>query len=219
MPGKKPDDARRDTTAEVNSPRPVVATRTFEPPKIARQEPVQVTLNSTPLPTGDALSPKPALPVLPFPTPSAAPPPPPAPATVAAKPAEPARPRFGRLIWTGELDRNALLTLSSSGASLGWANGKLPGFPITISLHPADLVAGGIQVFTRDQKLVSRAEPPSAENGWNTIVYKYDPKTAPDVHVIQPPSAANSWNQLVVQNGKKPISVIVIDWQRAADSH
>jgi hypothetical protein len=204
------------TTSETEKARPVVATRTFQPPPLARSEPAPVTLNAAPPVSNVEIPTKPAAPVLPFT--ATAPPPPPAPAAAAtAKPTEPPHPRHGRLIWTGDLARNALLTISSAGASLGWANGKLPGFPVTVSIHPAALVEGGIQVFTGDARGASHTETPSADNGWNTVVYKYDPKAAPDLHVLVAPGASNSWSQLVIQNGKKPVSVIVIDWQRAPE--
>ena len=216
----------QDTKPVTQPPRPIVPTRTFQPPRsatpqIATSESAPV-LGTAPLPSGVELMPKQQAPNLPFPTTAAAPPPPPPPAPVAspapAKTVEPVRPRHGRVIWTGDLARNALLTLSPAGASMGWANGKLPGFPITVSAHAAQLVEGGIQVYSGDEKNASHAEPPSAENGWNTVVFKYDPKNAPDIHIVVGPNASNSWNQLVIQNGKKPVSVIVIDW-RAAESH
>jgi hypothetical protein len=44
------------------------------------------------------------------------------------------------------------------------------------------------------------------------MVFKYDAKKIPDIRVIEAPNASNSWNQLVLQNGKRPISVLVLDW-------
>ena len=57
-----------------------------------------------------------------------------------------------------------------------------------------------------DPAPATTAEPPSAQNGWNTTVFKFDAKKIPDIRVIEAPSAGNSWNQLVLQNGK-PIAV------------
>ena len=91
-------------------------------------------------------------------------------------------------------------------------NGRLPGIPVTVAVYPGDLVAGGIEVYVRDPKRATTAEPPSAQNGWNTTVFKYDAKKIPDIRVIEAPSASNSWNQLVLQNGKRSISVLVLDW-------
>jgi hypothetical protein len=46
------------------------------------------------------------------------------------------------------------------------------------------------------------------------VVYKYDPKRTVDVSVIEAPSPSNAWNQLTIQNGKRALSVLVIDWTR-----
>ena len=206
-------------TADRQDPHTLKAPRNFEPPAPLAQE----SQTSTPTALGPATLSSPIEPHVPHPPalaltlPSGVPPPP-APAPAAApivKPAEPLRPRFGRLIWTGDLARNALLTLSGAGASLGWVNGKLPGFPVNVSVHPAELVAGGIEIYTRDPKRASSAEPPSAQNGWSTVVYKYDPKRTTDIRVVEVPSASNSWSQVVLQNGRHNVSVIVLDWQRA----
>jgi len=64
----------------------------------------------------------------------------------------PPQPSTGRLIWTGSLRRNALLSLSPSGASSGILNGRLPGDPVKIRLQPAELVEGGIAVYLKDQE-------------------------------------------------------------------
>jgi len=192
--------------------------RRFEPPQIARSAPApqqSVDLPATPLPTDIG----PSSPATAFKLPaSSAPVPPPPPAPAVSQPrttTPPARPRSGRLIWTGDLARNALLSLSSTGASAGWMNGHLPGFPVKISIYPGDLVTGGIEVYVSDPKHSTNAEPPSGRNGWNTVVFKYDAKRIPDIRILEAPSSSNSWNQLVLQNGKRPVSVLVIDWTEA----
>ena len=100
---------------------------------------------------------------------------------------------------------------------MGWLTGRLPGFPVTVNVHPGDLVQGGIEIYTHDAKRASSAEPPSAANGWNTVVYKLDAKRTAAVQVLEPPSASNGWKQIVLQNGRRRVSVIVIDWERARD--
>jgi hypothetical protein len=124
------------------------------------------------------------------------------------------QPRSGRLIWTGDLRKSGLLSLSAAGASMGVLNGRLPGFPVKISVQPAELVAGGIAIFSSDQSRSGTSEPPSARNGWNVVVYKWDPKRTSEVTVIEPPGASNGWRQLVLRNGNHNISVLVVDWQR-----
>jgi hypothetical protein len=213
----KPDPATSATTPPEVSPPPIdepqspkpPAARKFEPPKVvARTTPAPqppVDLPNAPLP-GDVGGPSPA-PALKMPVaaPGPAVPPPPSPRT-------PAKLRSGRLIWTGELAKNGLLSFSSTGPSAGSMNGRLPGIPVNVAVYPGTLVAGGIEVYVRDPNRATTAEPPSAQNGWNTTVFKYDAKKIPDIRVIEAPNAGNSWNQLVLQNGKRPISVLVLDW-------
>jgi hypothetical protein len=127
---------------------------------------------------------------------------------------DPPQPRSGRLIWTGELRKNGLLALSPAGASLGVLNGRLPGFPVKVSVQPAELVDGGIAIFSSDQTKSGTNEPPSARNGWNVVVYKWDPKRTSDVTIIEPPGPSNGWRQLVLRTGNRNVSVLVVDWQR-----
>ena len=205
-----PEPATPDSTA--------AKPRTFEPPKVTPNVSTTPANNaSTPLlPTGSMSVPTQAPTVsLPFSAGPVAPPPPviaPAPPPVTKTNPEPARPRSGRLIWTGDLAKNALLSFTSTGASAGWVNGRLPGVPIKVSVYPAELVPGGIQVYAADPKQPTTTESPSAQNGWNTVVHRYDAKHVSDIRIVAAPSAENSWGQLVVQNGKRPVSVLVINW-------
>jgi hypothetical protein len=208
-PATTPAEVPPPPIDEPQSPKPPAA-RKFEPPKVvARTTPApqpSVDLPNAPLP-GDVGSPSPApalkLPVAAAPAPAV--PPPPSPRT-------PPKLRSGRLIWTGELAKNGLLSFSAAGPSAGSMNGRLPGIPFSVVVYPGTLVAGGIEVYVRDPNRATTAEPPSAQNGWNTMVFKYDAKKIPDIRVIEAPNASNSWNQLVLQNGKRPISVLVLDW-------
>jgi len=124
------------------------------------------------------------------------------------------QPRSGRLIWTGDLRKGGLLSLSPTGASIGVLNGRFPGFPVRINVQPAELVDGGIAVFSSDRTRSGTSEPPSTRNGWNVVVYKWDPKRTSDLTLIESPGASNGWRQLVLRNGNHNISVLVVDWQR-----
>lgn len=142
--------------------------------------------------------------------------PPPAPAAPPAAAAVPVatEPRSGRLIWTGELSKNSLLALSQSGASIGFLKGRLPGFPIKVSVQPAELVSGGMAIFSNDQSKSGATETPSARNGWNVVVYRWDPKRNSDLSVIERPGPSNNWQHLVLRTGSRGLSVLVVDWQR-----
>ena len=127
--------------------------------------------------------------------------------------AVPPQPRSGRLIWTGDLRKNSLLALSSSGASAGVLNGRLPGFPVKVTVEPAELVGGGIAIFSTDSTKSGVTEEPSASNGWNVVVYRWDPKRALVLNVAEAPSATNGWRKLVIGTGNHGVSVLVVDWQ------
>ena len=126
----------------------------------------------------------------------------------------PAQPGTGRLIWTGALPKNALLSFSADGASSGILNGRLPGDPVKITLHPAELVEGGIAVYSKERQRFGASEPPSAWNGWNVVVHDWDPRRITEVNVVQAPSPANDWKRLVLRNGSQNLSVLVVEWQR-----
>lgn len=123
------------------------------------------------------------------------------------------QPRSGRLIWTGDLRKGGLLSLSPAGASIGVLNGRFPGFPVRVNVQPAELVDGGIAIFSSDRTRSDTSEPPSTRNGWNVVVYKWDPKRTSELTLIEPPGASNGWRQLVLRNGNHNISVVVVDWQ------
>jgi hypothetical protein len=135
------------------------------------------------------------------------------PAPAAPPTRQPVIPQSGRLIWTGELRKNGLLSVSSAGTSMGVLNGHLPGFPVTVRVLAAELVDGGITVFTDDSQRSAKSEPPSASNGWNVVVYKWDPRRAADLTIIEAPAPSNNWQRLVIRNGSRNVGVLVINWQ------
>lgn len=122
------------------------------------------------------------------------------------------QPRSGRLIWTGDLRKNGLLALSATGASSGVLNGRLPGFPVKVRVEPGELMSGGIAIFSSDATKSGRTESPSADNGWNVVLYKWDPRRAAEVGIMEAPSPANHWQQLVLRTGDHNSSVLVVDW-------
>jgi hypothetical protein len=119
----------------------------------------------------------------------------------------------GCLIWTGALRKNATLSFSPEGASFGILNGRLPGDPVKIILHPAELVEGGIAVYSKDRLRSGMKEPPSAWNGWNVVVRDWEPTRIAGVNVVEAPSPANDWKSLVLRNGNSNVSVLVVEWQ------
>jgi hypothetical protein len=122
---------------------------------------------------------------------------------------------IGRLIWTGALRKNALLSFSPEGASSGILNGRLPGDPVKIRLQPAELVEDGIVIYSKDRVRLGR-EPASAWNGWNVMVHDWDPTRIADVNVVEAPAPINDWKRLVLRNGKRNVSIVIVEWERAA---
>jgi hypothetical protein len=134
--------------------------------------------------------------------------------TAPARLAGPPQLRGGRLIWTGSLHKNAVLSITPAGASSGVLSGTLPGVPVKISLQPAELVDGGIAVYSKDPERSGTDQPPSAWNGWKVVIHDWDPKRIAEVSLVEPPGPANNWKRLVLRNGNRNVSVFVVNWQR-----
>jgi len=124
----------------------------------------------------------------------------------------PVPPASGRLIWTGQLAKHAVLSLSARGASSGYIDGWIPSkTPVHVEVRPGELIEGGIMIFTKEGN--SRSESPSVLNGWNTVLYKQDIARASELEVVEAPGSANEWNQLVLRNSDRRLSLIVVDWR------
>ena len=96
-------------------------------------------------------------------------------------------------------------------ASTGALNGSIPAGPIRISAYAAELVDGGMVIYTRAPQ-EARSEPPGARNGWNATVFQHDAKRSRDIGVVEAPSERNGW-RLVLRSEARGVSVIVFDWQ------
>jgi len=187
--------------------------RRFQAPALAQVK----SPNSRPaaLPEPPALGGAPVASLSPFTVPALPAPAPPPPAPVAAAPATSAAvPTSGRLIWTGQLAKRAILSFSSTGASAGHLSGWFPPkLPVRVSVHPGELIDGGIVIFTKGE--APRSESPNPGNGWNTVIYKRDDAAAGDFEMLEAPGTANGWNQLVLRNGNRKLSILVLDWSAA----
>ena len=82
--------------------------------------------------------------------------PPVAPARVIPPPA-PAVPKSGTLIWSGQLEKDKVLTIDGASASNGTLRGALPGVPVMVEVTPST---------------VGVAEMPGPTNGWKRIVLR-----------------------------------------------
>lgn len=150
------------------------------------------------------------------------PPAPPPPATTAPPKPEPPPPsqgyqgpKSGRLIWTGFLPRNGVLTIEKGAASSGHVSGNLPGVPCRVGASPAEFTAGGLTVYSANPRFerTPASEPPGAQNGWNRTVFRYDPRLARELVVVEAPGAQNGWNRVVLRGGERPLAVLVLEWE------
>jgi hypothetical protein len=124
-------------------------------------------------------------------------------------------PRSGRLLWTGHLPKGGYLLIEGSSSSAGALTGSLPNQPIAVSVFPADLVEGGVQVFTADPRHSRdvKFEPPGPLNGWNPTVFRYDAKRANSIMITTAPAADNGWSKLLIHSRGGPQSMIVVEWR------
>lgn len=122
--------------------------------------------------------------------------------------------KSGRMIWTGRLRRGQSLSIDGTAASTGYLTGELPGVPVRISAHPADLSDNGLIVYTsRAVAAQSVREAPGLRNGWNLTRYALDPRRAARVLVTEPPSEKTGWRKLTLRGDDAPVVVVVIDWK------
>jgi hypothetical protein len=134
-------------------------------------------------------------------------------------PPEPSPPRYsgpdsGRIIWTGDLSKNGVLSIEDARASLGVLTGRLPRQPIRIRAYPAELSERGITIFTSDPKHArGLQEAPSRQHGWNQTTYKWAPGRAVDLSVVEGPGAGNDWRKIILRNDSKRLSMIVLEWE------
>src|SRR5579883_784291 len=139
------------------------------------------------------------------------PPPKPAPAL----PAAPA-PSKGALIWTGRLRKNATLVIDGKTASFGTLTGELPGKPVQLNVYPGDLGDYGILVFTnRPQDARTGWDAAGPQNGWNRVMYEFDPHNASGIEVAEAPGPQNAWKRLVLRCNNPKLSVVYVKWSLA----
>ncbi|HUQ95501.1 MAG TPA: Mov34/MPN/PAD-1 family protein [Bryobacteraceae bacterium] len=125
-----------------------------------------------------------------------------------------AGPLAGKIIWTGDLPRDGVLTIEGRKPSRGAVNAELPGVAVRVGAYPAELSNDGLRVLTANARFgAGKVEPPSAANGYTKTVYVYDPKSVRDLIVEQMPGS--DWKRIVLRAGGRRLSAIVIEWQVA----
>jgi hypothetical protein len=176
----------------------------------SRPQPAVNSLEAPPVETLSRPTPAPLL-IGNLPAPPAPPPPSRPPVPPAAR--APAAPRSGRLIWTGHLSKNGVLTIVGNHASSGALTGAIPGRPVRISLYPAKLTNDGLSVYSLSQKYPpGYTEPPGIHNGWNKASYFRDPRLAGALKALEEPNSNNGWKKLVLRNDGVNLSILLIEW-------
>jgi hypothetical protein len=143
------------------------------------------------------------------------------PAEAVRRPSAPAKPRAGRMIWTGQLRKNQTLQITGGDASQGAVNASLPGTPVRVNVLPGELTANGLVVYTANPRYrdsASAIEEPGPTNGWNRTRYRYDPLRANSIIVTAIPNQTNRWQGISVRNDERTVNVIVIDWLADAEN-
>jgi hypothetical protein len=197
-PPAEKGSAERARSTEINS-------RRFQPPVVSKNPPVWGTSLVDP-PQIPMAQPSAAVPLR-TEVPEVLPPP-----VVTQVQNTPSQPTSGRIIWSGELHKGSVLNIGDRGPSSGSLNGKLPARPIKVSVHSAELLDGVIAVYTPDANSMRTAEAPGRRNGWNVTMYKFDPKHAHDLSLVETPSEENNF-KLGIKSNNRPVSIIVIDWR------
>ena len=122
-------------------------------------------------------------------------------------------PSSGTLIWTGRLRKNATVILDGKNASFGALVGALPGRPIQFRVYPGDLTDNGILVFTASSQDARRGlDSPGPQNGWNRIMFEFDPRAASGVEVEEAPTPSNGWRRMVLRCTNPKLSVVYVKW-------
>jgi len=101
--------------------------------------------------------------------------------------------------------------------SSGTLSGTIPARWVRISPYPAELVDGGMQVYTASPT-PPVSEPPSARNGWNLTFYRSDAKRFREIDVLESPSEKNNW-RLLLRATTRTVGIVVLDWQEIASSN
>lgn len=143
-------------------------------------------------------------------------PPPREPIKQPARAAEPQYrgPTSGRLIWVGRLERGERLSITGSRSSTGFVNSELPGVPVRVSVHPAELAGGRLRIFASSPEGArGPREPAGANNGWNETNYAWDGRQLDSIIVTDVPSPANGWKGVTLRGNRGRVSVVVIEWR------
>lgn len=145
---------------------------------------------------------------------------PPAPAVAASSPivqhpeSQPDAPvvkTSGRIIWTGQARRGALLRFEGGSASAGSVYGRFPGGPIEVRVFPAERAPHRFTVFTSDERY---ATPVRAATAAGPALFSWDPRHITDLTLWERPGPANNWRRCMLRVNSGRLTACVIEWKR-----
>ena len=134
-----------------------------------------------------------------------------APLRADAQPEAPVARSAGRIVWTGQARRGALVQIDSSGASSGHLYGRLPGGPIEIRIFPADHSFRHLTVFTSDVKY---ATPVRSSTAAGPALFSWDPRHMTDLTVWEKPGPANNWQRCALRVNSNQLTAAIIEWRK-----
>jgi hypothetical protein len=120
------------------------------------------------------------------------------------------------LIWTGRLSDGRTLTIQDGRASSGSLSGSLPGYPVRITVYPAELGGDGLTLVSGEERHRAQTtiEEPGPQNSWNPTTFRYDPAAASSLVLNEAPTEANGWNRVSLRAVGGTVSVVAIRWER-----
>ena len=119
--------------------------------------------------------------------------------------------KSGRIIWTGQARRGALLRIDGGAASAGSVFGRFPGGPVEIRVYPAERSMRTLTVFTSDAKYAS---PVRASTAAGVALFSWDPRHLTDVTLWESPGPGNNWRRCVLRVNSGVLTASVIEWKK-----
>ena len=116
-------------------------------------------------------------------------------------------PRSGRLIWTGNLRKNAELRIGAGGPSEGRISGSWPAGPYRLRAYPARWDGPGITAFVASTNIVK------PEGEFPPVRYTWDPARASAITAVEQTEGAERWRNLTVYSRARRLSAVVLDWE------
>jgi len=121
-------------------------------------------------------------------------------------------PRYGRIIWTGSMQRRGVVEIEGARSSIGSISGGLPGVAVTVKVSPAEFSPQGLLVHSMDASANNRRETASASNGWNATLFRWEPERARELVVLEAPNPSNEFKRLAVRNDARACKVMLVEW-------